>query len=161
MPEVQFDVNECIYAWTAAYHQDGTQVRVRIKLQPDSDVDAATLDTCRSRWESGIEGAWSNQSSAGCNFTLQVSFVSTGEHVAVTVKRGPGRSNMRLWYTTDSGRVAAHEVGHLLGNPDEYEDLNCPSRNPVNTSSIMDRVDGPVAPRHCTRICGAISQPAT
>ncbi len=76
MPEVRFGVNECIYGWTAAYRQDGTQVTVRIKLQPDADVDAATLADCRSRWESGIEGAWSNQS-ACCNITLQVSWVSS------------------------------------------------------------------------------------
>jgi Streptomyces extracellular neutral proteinase (M7) family len=157
MPEVRFPKNECSFGWTAAYRQDGTQVTVRIKLQPDVDVDAATLAACRSRWKSGIEGAWSNQSSAGCNFTLQVSFVSSGEHVAVTVKRGPGRSNMRLWYTTDNGRVVAHEVGHLLGNPDEYQDPNCPSRSPVNTGNIMHVVSGPVAPHHCTRICEAIS----
>jgi hypothetical protein len=156
MPEVRFGVSECIYGWTAAYHQDGTQITVRIRLQPDADVDAAALAVCRSRWESGIDGAWSNQP-VGCNVTLQVSFVSSGEHLAVTVKRGDGRSNLTLWHTADSGRVVAHEIGHLLGNPDEYEDVNCPDRNPVNTGSIMHRVDGPVAPRHCTRICAASS----
>jgi len=161
MPKVQFQVNECIYGWTASYDQNGTQVTVRIKLQPDADVDMATFNACMSRWKTGIEGAWSHQPSAGCDFTLEVIFVSTNEDVAVTVKLGPGRSNLGLWYTTDSGRVAAHEVGHLLGNPDEYEDLNCPDRNPVNTGSIMHRVDGPVAARHCARICGAISLAAT
>jgi len=56
MPEVRFGVNECIYGWTAAYRQDGTQVTVRIKLQPDADVDAATLADCRSRWRAGSRG---------------------------------------------------------------------------------------------------------
>jgi hypothetical protein len=156
MPEVGFDVEECRFGWRAAYHQDGTRVTVRIKLQPLAGVDAATLDACRSRWKSGIEAAWSDQP-ACCNIALQVSWVSGDEHLEVGVKLGDGRSNMRLWHTADTGRVAAHEVGHLLGNPDEYEDPICPNRSPINTGSIMHVVSGPVAPRHCTRICEAVS----
>lgn len=156
MPEVQFEVTECVYGWTAAYYQDGAQVTVRIKLRPEANVDANILNACRSRWKSGIEAAWSNRS-ACCNINLRVNWVSSGEHVEVAVKLGNGRSNMRLWHTEDSGRVAAHEVGHVLGNPDEYTDLNCPGRTPVNTRNIMDVVSGPVASHHCTRICGAIA----
>ena len=45
---------------------------------------------------------------------------------------------MTLWDTSDTGNVAAHEFGHMLGHPDEYADAACPNRNPVNTGTVMD-----------------------
>jgi bacillopeptidase F (M6 metalloprotease family) len=45
---------------------------------------------------------------------------------------------MSTWDTEDNGAIAAHEFGHMLGNPDEYTDRVCPNRNPVNTGTIMD-----------------------
>ena len=39
---------------------------------------------------------------------------------------------------SDTGAVAAHEYGHMLGNQDEYTDGNCPGRSPVNKGIVMD-----------------------
>lgn len=166
MPEVKFPVSECVFAWDAAYHQDDTQVTVRIKLNPADDVGSATLTACKARWKQGIEQAWSGQfgccESPGCSnqrdIELTVDWVSQDEHLAVTVKQGPGRSNLTLWHTTDSGQVAAHEVGHLLGNVDEYVDTLCPLRSPVGTGTLMDDVSGPVVARHCKRFCTQIGE---
>ena len=79
--------------------------------------------------------------------------MSSDEHLKVRVKKGSGRSNLSLWYSQESGNVAAHEFGHLIGHPDEYTDIQCPYRNPVNTGTVMDNVMGSVVLSLCKRYC--------
>jgi hypothetical protein len=38
----------------------------------------------------------------------------------VTVKPGSGRADQTTWFEAGSARTAAHEFGHMIGNPDEY-----------------------------------------
>jgi len=44
------------------------------------------------------------------------------EVVAVHPKSSPGshRANQTNWFEDGSARTAAHEFGHMIGNPDEY-----------------------------------------
>ena len=165
--EVSFSVKECIYGWTAAYEQRGTLITVRIKLDPDRDVTAAELNTLHDKWRTGIENKWSNRFGCcdgadcrcQCSLQFRVEWVTSAEHHRVRVRRGPARSNMTTWDTSDSGDVAAHEFGHMLGHPDEYTDPNCPGRNPVNTGTVMhDNTE--VAERLCEPFCGRLGQNA-
>lgn len=125
--EVSFSVSECIYGWTAAFRQEGTHITARIQLDPDADVSASLLDEVKGRWKRGIENKWSYRfaccqrpsCSAPCVLTFEVQWVTSNPHLQVRVKKGSGRSNLGLWHTTDSGDVASHEFGHLLGHPDE------------------------------------------
>lgn len=143
---VSFSVSECIYGWTARYDQRGTDITVRIRLDPDSGISAATMNTLRTTWRNGIENKWSDRfvccSSPGCTgrctLNFHVQWVDSGEHHRVRVRQGPARSNMTTWDTSDTGDVASHEFGHMLGHPDEYTDANCPGRSPVNTGTVMD-----------------------
>jgi hypothetical protein len=144
--EVSFAVNECIYGWTAAFAQHGTRITVRIRLVPDAGITAETMATLRNTWQRGIEDKWSNRfgccDTPGCDcrcaLTFGVEWVDSNEHHAVRVRVGPNRSDMGNWDTLDTGDVASHEFGHMLGYPDEYSSSTCPSRSPVNTGTVMD-----------------------
>jgi hypothetical protein len=163
--EVSFSVSECIYGWTAAYAQRGTHITVRIRLVPDADVPAGTLATLRSTWKTGIESKWSGHFGCcdaphchcQCPLTFEVQWVNESEHHQVRVRTGPARSNMTNWDTMDSGDVASHEFGHMLGHPDEYSDTNCPSRSPVNTGTVMDD-NTEVVERLCRPFCDRLGQ---
>jgi hypothetical protein len=164
--EVSFSVSECVYGWTAAYAQRGTRITVRIRLDPDAGISDATMTTLRDRWKNGIESKWSNRFGCctdpgcigRCALTFGVEWVTSGEHHRVRVQQGPARSNMTTWDTEDSGDVASHEFGHMLGHPDEYGDSNCPSRSPVNTGTVMDD-NTEVVERLCRPFCDRLGQP--
>ncbi len=166
--EVGYTWTECIYAGRAAYRQRDHQVTVRIQLNPDSDVTADELSALRTRWEDGIEAKWSNRfaccirpdCTARANLVFQVVWTSTNPHHRVRVRRGPARSNQTTWDTEDSGDVASHEFGHMLGHPDEYADDACPNRSPVNTGTVMDD-NTEVVQRLCEPFCTRLGQTTT
>lgn len=138
-----FSMSECIFGWTAAYEQTWTHVIIRIRLNPDAGISAATMATLRTRWENGIEGLWNDHWSCSrsgelpCRLSFEVEWVASGQHHTVRVRPGPGGTNMTLWDTSDSGNVAAHEYGHMFGLVDEYPDSRCPGRSPVSTGTVM------------------------
>lgn len=156
--EISFDVSECVYGWTARYQQIWSHVRVRLQLNPDAGISAATMATLRTTWENAIENRWSNRWGIGhpgeitCPLTFDVQWVTSNAHHTVRAQTGPARSNMTLWDTPDTGAVAAHEFGHMHGNPDEYTDAACPSRNPVNTGTVMDNNSNNVPQRLMQRL---------
>lgn len=167
--EISFAVFECIFGWTAAFRQQGTTITARIRLNADDDVSADLLEEVQDRWKKGIESKWSYRfaccRSPGCTgkcaLIFHVDWVTQNEHLTVRVKRGGGRSNLGLWHTDDSGDVASHEFGHLLGHPDEYEEEDvCPDRNPVNTGTVMDD-NTEVVERLCRPFCDRLGQATT
>ena len=163
--EVSFARSECIYGWTAAYRIDELKdcrlrVVVRIRLVPDADVTATQLQTVMNVWEPAIEQAWTDQFALVLNrgrclcrdyrlATFDVQWVQSGEHHSVAVHSGSGRADMGNWFLNNTGGTAAHEVGHMIGNVDEYPDDNCPNRVLSNDNSIMRTSQSGVArPRH-------------
>ncbi|MGX7678868.1 hypothetical protein ACSMXN_08210 [Jatrophihabitans sp. DSM 45814] len=165
LEEISFAVNECVYGWTAAYAQRGTHITVRIRLVPDRGISAATMDSLRATWQQGIEQKWSNRfgccdtkdCDCECALTFSVEWVDNNEHHTVQVSAGASRSDMTHWDTEDTGDVASHEFGHMLGHPDEYADSACPSRSPVNTGTVMDDNTEVVA-RLVTPLCDRLSE---
>jgi hypothetical protein len=152
--EISFSVTECIFGWTAAFVQQGTNISARIRLDPDDDVSADLLSEVKERWRRGIEDKWSYRFACpSCALTFQVAWTDSNPHKVVRVRKGAGRSNLGLWHTDDSGNVASHEFGHLLGHPDEYAETDvCPDRSPVNTGTVMDD-NTEVVQRLCTPFC--------
>ena len=156
--EISFAVSECIWKWTARYEQTWSHVRIRIQLNPDPGISAETMATLRETWGTAIRNRWSNRFGIGrtgestCMLTFDVDWVTSNAHHVVRVRPGPERSNMTLWDTMDTGDVAAHEFGHMHGNPDEYIDEACPARNPVNNGTIMDNNSDTVPQRLMARL---------
>lgn len=157
-----FSRSECIFGWTAAFEQTWTHIRIRIELNPDAGILAATMNALRTTWENGIENTWSDQWGCGhsgeltCPLTFEVQWVTTNQHHTVRVRPGPERTNMTTWDTMDTGGVAAHEYGHMLGLVDEYVDADCPDRSPVNTGTVMDNNSANVPDRMMMRFANNI-----
>jgi hypothetical protein len=162
---VSFDVSECVYGWTAAYDQRGTDITVRIRLVPDAGISEQTMAALRNTWKAGIENKWSNRFGCctdpgcigRCVLNFHVEWVTENEHHTVRVQVGPARSDMSNWDTMDTGDVASHEFGHMLGYPDEYPDSACPSRSPVNTGTVMDD-NTEVVLRLCRPFCDRLGE---
>jgi hypothetical protein len=162
--ERSWQASECIYGWTAAYRITEERdcrlhVVVRIRLQPDAGVTQAQLQAAQNTWEPAIEQAWTGRfdivrSNGSCqcrrySVDLDVQWVTAGEHHVVQVHAGSGRADMGNFFLNNTGGTAAHEVGHMLGNPDEYTDAACPNRTVTNDNSIMQTSQkGTVRPRH-------------
>lgn len=158
-----FRVSECIFGWTAAFEQTWTHITVRIRLKPHADISAAKLGDLRTAWEKGIEGTWhrrwgcSRSGELSCRLSFDVQWVTGDQHHTVRVRPGPARSNMTTWDTNDTGRVAAHEFGHMLGLVDEYPETDrCPNRSPVNTRTVMHNNSNNVPERMMNRFAGNV-----
>ncbi len=160
--EHSFSKSECIYDWTAAFEQTWTHIRIRIRLNPDSGISAATMDTLRTAWQNEIQNIWCHRRGCGrsgeltCRLSFVVQWVTTNQHHTVRVRPGPAPTNMTTWDTQDAGSVAAHEFGHMLGLVDEYAAADCPDRSPVNTGTVMDNNSNVVPSRMMTRFANNI-----
>jgi hypothetical protein len=104
------------------------RVIVRIRLYNDrrNEVNAVT-DEAVARFERGIARYWNGKFRLrnGAR-TLDIFYLPVfvyhdrNAHHDVRMLPGDERSAMRRWYEGDSEDTAAHEFGHMLGNPDEY-----------------------------------------
>jgi hypothetical protein len=157
--------SECIYGWTSAYRIENDlqncvlRIVLRLRFVPDPGVTAAQITALEQVAEPAIERAWSGQfpltlrdGTCTCEsyrVAVDVQFVRSGEHHAIRVQPGSGRADMTNWFVTTTGGTAAHEAGHMFGNPDEYADSACPNRVVTSDGSIMQTsATGSVKERH-------------
>jgi hypothetical protein len=113
------------FSWNARFHvqvdQPGTRIVVTIRLRL-AGVDNATA----MAWAATVADKWADRckvcvvprcSSDGFPIQVAVLFVQSGEHYTVTLAP-QGTVNLLNWGPSDTGQ--GHEVGHMLGNKDEY-----------------------------------------
>ncbi len=111
-------------------------------------VTQAEIDSLAPYWEGGIEGLWNNRYGILHNDTYyydiiyDVVFEYPSDHYDVQVRpgvsQGVPRTTMTLWDTADTGRVAAHEYGHMIGNYDEYDGGALDPNDPIiDTTGLM------------------------
>ena len=115
------------FGWDVCYDLicvgNTVEVDLRVRLTGE---DPGTL---AATWQNGVNSAWNQKVffSDGerlYEVKLDFAFVESGEHYVVNVHSGSRPFDMLNWDTTYGGglddEVAAHEVGHMLGNFDEY-----------------------------------------
>jgi hypothetical protein len=118
-----------------AYYRDHLQVTVRIALAAQDTTANAEQGARSAEWKTWIESAWDNQynlrnPSTSLPIRVSCEFTSSNPHHTVSIysaTTGPGWPtgyNMTNWYYKNSAyssRAMVHEFGHMLGNPDEYD----------------------------------------
>lgn len=156
---VSFSVSDGPYGWDVSYDiwTVGKTVFVRLRINVVAGVGVTTRQLSRLKkiWEKAQE-KWSGKyklvdsSDTTNQYTVRimVQFVQTDVDQTVTVQPGPARSNMTTWDTKDDKHAASHEIGHMLGNKDEYADPAVPSRTVTNSTSVMNTNTGKVKKAH-------------
>lgn len=118
------------FFWDVSYDLAGTGdaavVTLKIDLTGDDPGPVGKI------WLDGINSIWNHKAffSDGRRLyevKVNASFVDKGAHQVVTVHDGAGRDDISNWYLQQPewgqkklDEIAAHEVGHMLGNFDEY-----------------------------------------
>jgi hypothetical protein len=141
------------YAWNARFHvrldqpQQRIVVTIRVRL-----IGAGPV----AQWVTTVQNAWSNRfkdcatigcASNGYPILLQLVYVASGEHYQLRIA-SPRTSDMLNWGLYDNDQ--AHEVGHMLGNKEEYFTVDGvdfgPARQPGG--NIMNNPDNPPVAAH-------------
>lgn len=140
------------FTWYPTYDIEFSSQNLRIYtsiyLSPLSGVTQEQIDALEPVWEAGIEDRWNNryqilhnsEYTYGIIFdvTFAGNYLPSRDHYQVLVRPGPDRSYINLWDTADTGRVVAHEYGHMVGNYDEYSGGALDPNNPIiDTTSLM------------------------
>jgi hypothetical protein len=128
---------------------DGIEIIVtqKIRLIPDHDVTPEEVTAVKSAAETAFLSMWDNRfifTDASRNEQLfvrvRVQWVTSGAHNSVRLHKGQGRMNSGSWVTGATARPIryAHELSHLMGLLDEYQDATAVNRRTATSSGVHE-----------------------
>jgi hypothetical protein len=140
------------------------------------NIDDAANQAKIQKWQDIIHSVWtgkfdikrhecSSTVTPCCRYSTVASATLTRQDTfaagMLVVANGDIRSNDSLWFLGDADiKMAAHEFGHHLGNPDEYAGANLDTSmngdgaaNGIDTDSIMGQNMTKVKKRHYGTVC--------
>jgi hypothetical protein len=122
-------------------------VTQKVRLIPDADVTAVDVAAVQAAAETAFGAMWDRRfifTDASRNeqlfLRLHVQWVTSGEHNSVRLHNGQGRMNSGSWVTGATTRPIryAHELSHLMGLLDEYQDATAVNRQTATSSGVHD-----------------------
>lgn len=141
----------------------------------------ARIEARIKEWKDDVSGIWSKKigirrkqcsgsAPSCCRYDIEVfvlfqkSQYDALRHV-VLLACGTGRDNSGLFFMDSPSETIAHEVGHLIDNPDEYPDARSldptlnedGARNGIDDDSIMGSGMRDVKKRHLRHVCSTVS----
>ena len=128
---------------------DGIEIIVtqKVRLIPDRDVTAAEVTAVQAAAETAFVSMWDNRfifTDASRNEQLflrvRVQWVTSRANNSVRLRKGQGRMNAGRWVTGATARPIryAHELSHLMGLLDEYQDATAVNRRLANSSGVHE-----------------------
>jgi hypothetical protein len=153
---VSFDISEPrvgggTYSSHAGYDVeiDGLDlvVTMKVRLIADADVTADDVAAVQAAAESAFLAIWDRRfifTDASRNEQLflrvRVQWVTSGGHNSPRLHAGQGRMNSGSWFTGATARPIryAHELSHLMGLLDEYQDPTAVNRRTATSSGVHD-----------------------
>jgi hypothetical protein len=164
------------------YIQGGAPTAIWPERFKDYDFDDPVYLNKRASWKRDTENRWSRKflirpkpcskgtAAGGCGYHLDLVFqmriIETWQDNAIVLCKGMFRSNVAC-FSMEEPRVAmaAHEVGHYVGMPDEYKNGGIdPSINGdgavkgIDQSTIMGQSLGIVKKRHYTNFSRIVEE---
>jgi Domain of unknown function (DUF4157) len=136
--EIHYELNQSTgrYAlWRASpsEHYDlvraGNQLRVNVRMRLVQGADQRQTyypsSELASRWLGGIERIWNGHfvfanGAQRLDVVFVPIFTESQPHYTIAVYNDNARGSAGSWREYYSGGTVAHEFGHLIGNPDEY-----------------------------------------
>jgi hypothetical protein len=128
---------------------DGIEIIVtqKVRLIPDRDVTPEEVAAVQSAAETAFLSMWDNRfifTDASRNEQLflrvRVQWVTSGAQHSVRLHKGQGRMNSGSWVTGATARPIryAHELSHLMGLLDEYQDATAVNRRTATSRGVHE-----------------------